>query len=128
MYIDIAKADDIKEEEYQNLKRKHSLNDEEYLKMTKRRIERKFNSCISPELVWLSFEKKHDMYLYKNQLGVLRKLNFLNMSTLTDERDDFDTFLKSTDKQGEIQPKRQYYCNKILSVIGFSSIFDISLD
>ena len=24
-----------------------------------------------------------------------------------------------------MQPKRQYYCNKILSVIGFSSIFDI---
>ena len=126
MYIDIAGADDIKsEEEYENLKRKHCLNDEEYLKMTKRRIERKFNSCISPELVWLSFEKKHDMYLYKNQLGVLRKLNFINMNTLSDERDDFDTFLKSTDMQGEMQPKRQYYCNKILSVIGFSSIFDI---
>ena len=47
------------------------------------------------------------------------------MNTLSDERNDFDTFLKSTDMQGEIQPKRQYYCNKILSVIGFSSIFDI---
>ena len=75
--------------------------------------------------MWFTFEKKHDLYFYKNQLGVLRKLTFMNMSTLSDERDDFDTFLKNTDMQGEIQPKRQYYCNKILTLIGFSSIFDI---
>ena len=45
MCIDIADADDIKsEEEYQSLKRKQSLN----------------------ELVWFTFEKKHDLYLFKN--------------------------------------------------------------
>ena len=42
-----------------------------------------------------------------------------------DERDDFNTFLKDTDMRGEMQVKRQYYCNKMLTLIGFSTIFDI---
>ena len=109
MYIDITNADDIKsEEEYQNLKRKQSLNDKEYLKLTKCRIKNNFNNCISQELVWFTFEKKHELYKYKNQHGVLRKLIIMNKSE-EDERDDFNTFLKDTDMRGEMQVKRQYY-------------------
>ena len=125
MYIDITNADDIKsEEEYQNLKRKQSLNDKEYLKLTKCRIKNNFNNCISQELVWFTFEKKHELYKYKNQHGVLRKLIIMNKSK-EDERDDFNTFLKDTDMHGEMQVKRQYYCNKMLTLIDFSTIFDI---
>ena len=113
MYIDIVDADDIKsEEKYQNLKRKQSLNDKEYLKLTKCRIKNNFNNCISQKLVWFTFEKKQDLYLYKNQLGVLRKLIIMNKSE-EEERDDFNTFLKDTNMCGEMQTNEQlkYHVN-----------------
>ena len=42
-----------------------------------------------------------------------------------DERDDFNMFLKDTVIHGQMQPKEQYYCSKIPTLIGFLSILYI---
>ena len=123
VYETILEAEDVSsEEEFQNLKTKPDLRDKEYHKLIKHVIKRIFNNHINVSLVRMLFEKKTIAKKYINQYRLFKQL--INEENNHIEN-DCSMFINDIDTHSETYMQREHYCKMLLSVMGFSSIFDV---
>ena len=123
VYETILKAEDVSsQEEFQNLKTKPDLRDKEYHKLIKHVIKRIFNNHINVSLVCMLFEKKTIAKKYINQYRLFKQL--INEENNNIE-DDCSMFINDIDTHSETYMQREHYCKTLLSIMGFSSIFDV---